>query len=148
VVVHRFDTLQAVPVSTHCLNRSYVDCHQNITAPVLIAHAENDWDIPDTHSDILFQAFLDPILPPVEIPKDPLLMNHESWKDFTEQHARRMEALDNVLRTTSIPKFGRMDEFDDGERKIVLVKTLAGGHDYLPSQEGLVDIIGKNFGFI
>ena len=115
---------------------------------MLIAHAEDDWDIPDTHSDILFQAFLDPILPPVETPKNLLLIDPESWHEFTYQHARRMEALDRIVRTTTIPKFGRVEEFDDGNRKVVLVKTLAGGHDYLGAQEGLVDIIGKTFGFM
>ena len=114
---------------------------------MLIAHAENDWDIPHTHSDILFQAFLDPILPPVEAPKNPFV-NPESWHEFTEQHMRRMAVMDKVVRTTTIPKFGRVDEFDDGKRKVVLVKTLAGGHDYLGAQEGLVDIIGKKFGLI
>lgn len=122
--------------------------HQKITAPMLIAHAENDWDIPDSHSDILFQAFLDPFLPPVETVKRPLLLSPESWQDFSEVHARRQEALHKVVRTTLIRKFGHMDEFDDGKRKAVLVKTLAGGHDYLGVQEGLVDIIGKVFGLI
>jgi len=31
------------------------------------------------------------------------------------------------------------------KRDVVLVKTLAGGHDYLGIQEGLVDIIGQTF---
>jgi abhydrolase domain-containing protein 12 len=132
VVVHRFDTLQAVP---------------NITVPVLIAHAENDWDISDAHADILFQAFLDPILTTVESPQNSLPVSPESWHELTEQHARRKEVLDKVVRTTRIPKFGRVEEFDDGKRKVVLVKTLAGGHDHLGKQEGLVDIIGKTFGF-
>jgi len=148
MVVHRFDTLQAVPVGTLLCLDLVSHCYQNITAPVLIAHAEDDWDIPDTHSDILFQAFLDPILPQVETPKNPLLMNPESWHEFTDQHTRRMEALDKIVRTTTIPKFGRVEEFDDGKRKVVLVKTLAGGHDNIGAQEGLVDIIGKTFRFI
>jgi hypothetical protein len=30
--------------------------------------------------------------------------------------------------SSSIPKLGRVDEFDNGKRKLVLVKTLAGGN--------------------
>ncbi len=42
-----------------------------------------------------------------------------------------------------------MDEFtEDNGRRVTLVKTLAGGHDYLGVQEGLVDIIGKAFSVI
>ena len=123
------------------------DVLQNITAPVLIAHAEDDGDIPHTNSDILFQAFLDLILPPVEAPKNRLMNPESQWNGFTEQHVRGMAAVDKVVRTTMIPKFGRVDEVDDGKRKVVLVKILAGGH-YLGGQEGLVDIIGKNFGLI
>jgi abhydrolase domain-containing protein 12 len=149
VVVHRFDTLQAVPVSISFIwmGQNGSECHQNITVPVLIAHAENDWDISDAHADILFQAFLDPILTTVESPQNSLPVSPESWHELTEQHARRKEVLDKVVRTTRIPKFGRVEEFDDGKRKVVLVKTLAGGHDHLGKQEGLVDIIGKTFGF-
>ena len=62
--------------------------------------------------------------------------------------------MKKVLKTTEIDKFGRVDEFmgpenGDGEsRKLVLVKTLHGGHDYLGIQEGLVDIIGRVFGLV
>lgn len=113
---------------------------------MLIAHAEDDWDIPDSHSDILFQAFLDPYLPPVVEVENPLSMNSESLNEISEQKSRRA-ALDVLVRTTTIPKFGRLEEFIDKKRKIVLVKTIAGGHDYLGIQEGLVDIIRKTFGF-
>lgn len=115
---------------------------------MLIAHAENDWDIPDTHSDILFQAFLNTVLPPIKVPPNPLLSSPRSWHAFTEQHARRREALDRVVQTTNIPNFGHMESFNDGKRNVVLVKTFTGGHDSLGIQEGLVDIIGKNFGLV
>jgi abhydrolase domain-containing protein 12 len=44
-----------------------------------------------------------------------------------------------------LANFGRIDEFSEDGRKVVLVKTLAGGHDYLGLQEGLQDIIGRTF---
>ncbi|KIM43230.1 hypothetical protein M413DRAFT_444038 [Hebeloma cylindrosporum] len=129
-VVHRFDTLKAVP---------------NITASVLIAHAENDWDIPDTHSDILFQAFLEPHLPSVDHPDNPLTTTQEEWDVVVKQQALRNAKRGEILKSLYLQNFGRIDEFTQLGRKVVLVKTLAGGHDYLGVQEGLLDIIGKNF---
>jgi abhydrolase domain-containing protein 12 len=113
---------------------------------VLIAHAEDDWDIPDSHSDILFHAFLDPYLPPVDATENSLL-NPGSLNKLSEQQKSRKATLDGLIRTTEITKFGRIVEFVAKEQKVVLVKTLVGGHTYLGIQEGLVDIIGKNFGF-
>ena len=34
-------------------------------------------------------------------------------------------ALDRVVETRTIPNFGRIESFDDGKRKVLLVKTLA-----------------------
>ncbi|KAF8967091.1 Alpha/Beta hydrolase protein [Flammula alnicola] len=130
-VVHRFDTLQVVP---------------NITASVLIAHAKNDWDIPDSHSDILFHAFLEPHLPPITLPATPFSASQEEWELLSRQQTARISKREEILKSTTLHNFGQMDEFSDGNRKVVLVKTLAGGHDYLGIQEGLVDIIGKTFG--
>jgi len=113
---------------------------------VLIAHAEDDWDIPDLHSDILFHAFLDPYLPPVDATENSF-MNSGSLNKLSEQQRLRKATFDGLVRTTNIIKFGRIVEFIAKEQKVVLVKTLVGGHTYLGIQEGLVDIIGKNFGF-
>ncbi|KAF4617306.1 hypothetical protein D9613_006004 [Agrocybe pediades] len=131
-VVHRFDTLKAVP---------------NITAPVLIAHAVNDWDIPHTHSDVLFNAFLEPHLPPVDLPDNAFTITSEQWAVISEQQKVRQVKRDSLLKKTKIDNFGEIDELYDSaeDRRIVLVKTLAGAHDYLGVQEGLVDIIGKTF---
>jgi len=38
---------------------------QKLNVPLLIVHAENDWDIPHSHSQTLFDAFLDQHLPPL-----------------------------------------------------------------------------------
>ncbi|KDR82621.1 hypothetical protein GALMADRAFT_112458 [Galerina marginata CBS 339.88] len=132
-VVHRFDTLKAVP---------------NITSPVLIGHAENDWDIPHTHSDVLFQAFLDPHLPPVDTPENPFTLTQEDWDVVIKQQLARKTKREEIIKCKKIDNFGKVEEFLDGDRKVVLVKTLVGGHDYLGVQEGLVDIIGKTFGII
>ncbi|KAF8158229.1 Alpha/Beta hydrolase protein [Crassisporium funariophilum] len=130
-VVHRFDTLRVVP---------------NITASVLIAHAENDWDIPHSHSDVLFQAFIEKHLPPVDMPANAFAMTAQEWDVVSGQTKARVEKRDSMVKSRQLAHFGRIDEFWEEERHIVLVKTLAGGHDYLGVQEGLVDIIGTTFG--
>jgi abhydrolase domain-containing protein 12 len=121
---------------------------QNIKAPVLIAHAENDWDIPYTHSEVLFNAFLDRYLPSLPLPENPLTATKELWSEFNaKQQARRAKRRELVIRT-DFPKFGTMDEFVADGRKVVFVKALAGGHDYLGVQEGVQDIIGRTFSLL
>lgn len=113
---------------------------------MLIAHAENDYDIPHTHSDALFHAFLEDHLPPLTLPDNPFSATPEDWKVVADQQVLRNAKRKTIVESRSINNFGTVDEFtEDNGRKVTLVKTLAGGHDYLGVQEGLVDIIGKAF---
>ncbi|PPR00456.1 hypothetical protein CVT24_004517 [Panaeolus cyanescens] len=131
-VIHRFDTLQAVP---------------NITSSVLIVHSEDDWDIPDSHSDVLFQAFLDPHLPAMA-KFDSLVPNTEDWEKFTAERDEREKKRKELVKTKTIPNFGRVDSFAADGRTVTLLKSLYGGHDYIAVQEGVVDIIGRTFGLL
>ena len=112
---------------------------------MLIAHAENDWEIPDSHSDVLFQAFLERQLPLLDIPSNALVMSKEDWQVVEAQQKARHNKRNEILKSKTLANFGRIDEFSEDGRKVVLVKTLAGGHDYLGIQEGLQDIIGRIF---
>lgn len=126
--------------------RSCTKISQNITATsVLIAHAENDWDIPDSHSDVLFQAFLERHLPPLDIPSNVLMMSTKDWEIVQSQQKARQTKRNEILKSTTLANFGRVDEFSENGRTVVLVKTLAGAHDYIGLQEGLQDIIGRIF---
>ncbi|RXW22879.1 hypothetical protein EST38_g2991 [Candolleomyces aberdarensis] len=133
VLVHKFDSLKAVP---------------NITASVLIAHAEDDWEIPSSHSDVLFQAYLEPYLPELVLPGlGPKVLSTDEWQKMLGQQQARKEKRGELVEHTPISKFGSIDEFEADRRQVVLVKTHAGSHDYLPLQEGLQDIIRKKFLF-
>ncbi|KIK54601.1 hypothetical protein GYMLUDRAFT_99927 [Collybiopsis luxurians FD-317 M1] len=160
-LIHKFDTLSVIP---------------QIKGKVLIAHAENDWDIPYTHSEILFNAFLDPLLPSVDIPSDLVSTTKEDWSAFTAQIAARKAQRENIVTTTRMANFGVMEEFVDRggettvggerirggeywaagqpgggsprEREVIFVKMLEGNHDYVGVQEGLQDIIGQKFGLL
>ncbi|KAG6908332.1 hypothetical protein DXG01_005243 [Tephrocybe rancida] len=128
-LIHRFDSLKAVP---------------RIKGPVLIAHAEDDWDIPYTHSVVLFEAFLKPSLPPLDLPEG-LSVTQESWEKFWAQRDIWTTKRAEIVTTTELPNFGTIEEFTADDRKVLFVKTLAGGHDYLGIQEGVQDFIRTTF---
>ncbi|EKM79328.1 hypothetical protein AGABI1DRAFT_74272 [Agaricus bisporus var. burnettii JB137-S8] len=134
VLVHKFDTLKIVP---------------DIDLPVLIAHAENDWDIPDSHSDVLFNAFLDRVLPKVEVPGNALTATKEEYKAMSSSIKKRQAAKEKLVHQVDIPGFGHTESFWDEKRQrnVTLVKTLWGAHDYCGAQEGVQDAIGRLFGF-
>jgi abhydrolase domain-containing protein 12 len=52
-----------------------------------------------------------------------------------------------ILNHRDLLNFGTVDESEQDGRKVVLVKALAGGHDYVGAQEGVQDIIGTTFYF-
>ncbi|KAF8221426.1 alpha/beta-hydrolase [Tricholoma matsutake] len=126
-LVHKYDTLRLVP---------------EIKTSILIAHAENDWDIPHSHSSTLFDAFLDPLL--LESPTAAGLMNISDLDAISVQlalqNARRAELVSRV----SIHNFGTLDEFAADGRKVALLKTISGKHD-IPKDEGVQDTIGRMF---
>jgi len=120
----RFDTLEVTA---------------RIAAPkVLLAHAVDDWSIPHSHSDILFDTFLG---------------LHDAYRrtPWRERSSSEAEALDDqrrkFVKSTVIPRFGRVDEAIIEGREVTLVKTLNGGHNSVVFQEGLQDIIRRKFGF-
>ncbi|KAJ6620741.1 Alpha/Beta hydrolase protein [Mycena sp. CBHHK59/15] len=132
-IIHKFDTQTLVP---------------RIKGPVLIAHAENDWDIPYSHSEALFTTFLEPLLPAApSLPTNAISLSQAEWSAFTQQLAVRKEKRDGIVTTVALHHFGTVQEFTESGRKVVFVLTLAGGHDYLGVQEGLQDVIGRTFGF-
>ncbi|KAJ7163250.1 Alpha/Beta hydrolase protein [Mycena filopes] len=131
MLIHRFDTEALVP---------------RMKGPILIAHAENDWEIPYTHSEALFDTFLGPHLPPLpSLPSNTL--NKDDWAVFTEQFSIRKETRDGLVTTVELHNFGTLQEFTETGRKVVYLKSLAGGHDHLGVQEGVQDVIGRTFGF-
>ncbi|KAG7443181.1 alpha/beta-hydrolase [Guyanagaster necrorhizus] len=132
-LIHKFDTFSIVP---------------RIKGEVTIAHAENDWDIPYTHSETLFNAFLEPHLPTVKLPTNPSALSKEDWATFTSQVSARKERREELVTHTKLDNFGTVEEFTDGNRDVMLVKLLAGRHDFVGVQEGLQDIIGTKYGFI
>ncbi|KAJ7593520.1 Alpha/Beta hydrolase protein [Mycena floridula] len=132
-LTHKFDTLSVI---------------SDIKGPVLIAHAKDDWDIPHGHSDVLFNKFIDHLLPEVNFPPPGTVPDAQEWAFINQQLASRLEERSRLVVTTNMGKFGAMQAIKESGRDVVLVKTKYGGHDYLGIQEGLQDIIGRSFGLI
>ncbi|KAJ3766303.1 Alpha/Beta hydrolase protein [Lentinula raphanica] len=121
-LIHKFDTLSVVP---------------QIKGKVLIAHAENDWDIPYTHSQVLFNAFLEPLLPNVDIPSDPVSTTKEDWSAFTAQITARKNRREAIVRTTHLPNFGLIEEFvDRGGESLVNGEPVRGAEYWGPGRPG------------
>ncbi|KAJ7489039.1 Alpha/Beta hydrolase protein [Mycena latifolia] len=133
MLAHRFDTLSLVP---------------EITQSVLIVHAEDDWEVSPTHADVLFAAFLDPLLPALPaLPAAPAQPSAEDWAAFAAQQAIRSEARKEVVTTTHIPAFGTLEEAEAlGGRRVALLKTYKGEHD-VGRLEGVQDVLGRMFRF-
>ncbi|KAF8742273.1 hypothetical protein AX14_005448 [Amanita brunnescens Koide BX004] len=128
-LIHKFDTLKII---------------SDIKSPILIAQAEDDWVIPHTHSDVLFEASLAPLLPSIAMPRQPLTLTTEQWSDLARQQEHRSQKRKAIVETSVVPKFGTVSRIRSG-RSVKLVKTLVGGHDSVIEQEGLQDIIAKDF---
>ncbi|KAF8875788.1 Alpha/Beta hydrolase protein [Infundibulicybe gibba] len=124
-LIHNFDTLSLVP---------------DIKSSVLIVHAEDDWDIPHAHASLLFDAFLEPHLTlsePMTIPPSPA----DAVRTGIRAEQRR-----RLVSSTTIPNFGRLDEFSSTGRKVAMLKTTKGGHD-IGRLEGVQDTIRRMFDF-
>jgi len=137
-LVHRFDTLTLVP---------------DIKSSVLIAHADNDWDIPSSHSTILFEAFLSPYLPSYPAtPENPLSL--ADWDNYTLYENVRASKRSDIVSTMLIEGYGVYEEtnseflrLEEGlERKVALLRIENGEHD-IGRVEGVQDTIGRMFGF-
>lgn len=109
-------------------------------------HAENDWDIPYTHSEELFSTLLSPLLPPLPPPPSvPSTWTADDWTVYKSKTSERVAAIEKLVTHTEVPKFGTLDVFrrPGTGNKVTLLKTLVGEHDRIGSLEGVQDIIAQ-----
>ncbi|KAG2144191.1 Alpha/Beta hydrolase protein [Suillus bovinus] len=129
-LVHKFDTLSVI---------------SKLKVPILILHAEDDWDISHTHSDALFDALLEPYLPPISPPESQELWSTQQWSEYHSQLVTRRETRESLLTRTVIPNFGIMDQFDGFGERITLLKTSTGSHNMVGTLEGVQEVIRNTF---
>ncbi|KAF9220494.1 alpha/beta-hydrolase [Gyrodon lividus] len=131
-LLNKFDTLSVIT---------------QVKVPVLIVHAEDDWDISHTHSDVIFDALIEPYLPSVDaLPIEPISWTKEQWSTYQTQVAKKREVRESLLTRTHMPNFGVMDKFVASGETIVLLKTLIGSHE-VGTLEGTQDVIRNMFSF-
>ncbi|KIY53537.1 alpha/beta-hydrolase [Fistulina hepatica ATCC 64428] len=145
ILRHQFDTISLVP---------------KFTTDIIIASSDTDIEIPASHAEALFDAFIAPHLPPEQTPPagctqhttpcSPLRCRLD-WKRFIDEVAMRKQMRADLVHTTEILRFGTMSVFIDdavANRKVLYVRTHVGGHNEVGLQEGLQDIIGSTMGFL
>ncbi|KAG6835715.1 hypothetical protein H0H93_015401 [Arthromyces matolae] len=120
VVAHNFDTLSQAA---------------DITAPIFIAHALDDADIPYEHAAVLFNALVEPYLPPsieLESPTrlptshslnnslTPIISNtrHLDWDTITTAQASKAAHREKIITKKDIPHFGVIQEFKASRDKL------------------------------
>ncbi|GJE91932.1 alpha/beta-hydrolase [Phanerochaete sordida] len=127
-MVHtEFDTLAAI---------------QEFNAPTLVAHAQNDREIPHAHSQTLIDALVEPLLPALE---PGMTLTTEEALALQKQQEARSAKRGEIVKTTHVPKFGMVEEFKGLRASFVYVETFWGEHRDVGNQEGVVDEMAKLF---
>ncbi|KAG8780973.1 hypothetical protein FRC12_022371 [Ceratobasidium sp. 428] len=126
---HRFDTLSKI---------------NNISCPITIIHATDDWDIPVSHAKALFDSLLEPLLPSYPFDPSEMLLgkisHSEVLKSIEARNARRGE----VIATLDTEGLGTVRRFERGGDKgsVVMLETTWGEHNGITDIEGAIDVIG------
>lgn len=106
--------------------------------PLLLAHAENDGTIPHSHSQTLFDAFLEEHLP--RLPDNATTTTGASDALFEERQTLRRE----LVATSDIGRVGHVEVFSR-DQNVVFLRTRWGGHDNVGLAEGVQDYIAEMF---
>ena len=133
---------------------------QNLKAPLLIVHAEDDLDIPVWHAQRLFDAFLEKHLPPLpEITPEMMaaIMVSDENPDTGPAPSEVSESVEALLqeraaqrrelvRVSEMERVGRMEVFakDRKDGEVVFLHTRWGAHD-VGLLEGVQDLMAEMF---
>ncbi|EKM49720.1 uncharacterized protein PHACADRAFT_106712 [Phanerochaete carnosa HHB-10118-sp] len=134
IIRHEFDTLAAI---------------QDFHVPTFVAHSQNDMEVPHTHAKTLIDTLLEPLLPEatVQLPSAPgKTLTTEEFLAFRKQQKERSLKRGEIVRTTDVPNFGMIEEFQGLHSPIVYVETFWGSHAEIGAQEGVQDQMAKLFG--
>ncbi len=118
--------------------------------PLLIVHAEDDWDIPHSHSQTLFDAFLDQHLPPLPHLAATMAGASDEVMEKIDRLSKERRALRRDLVVASeIPRLGWVEVFSkkdkSSDRKVAFLRTRWGGHSTVGLVEGVQDYMAEMF---
>lgn len=98
---------------------------------------------------MLFNTILEPLLPPLSAsPIAGSSWSQAEWDTFYMGQMARTKARKSLVKHVELRHFGTIDEFTkEGEGKVVLLKTIEGGHNKIGTLEGVQEVIRHTFNF-
>ncbi|KAF8513767.1 Alpha/Beta hydrolase protein [Gautieria morchelliformis] len=124
----------------------------NVKTNIVLIHADDDFDIPSSHSADLFNTLLEPWLPPPvltrEVLRQPVSISPEQWNEFRTGEALRRRVRNDIIQIDQVEQFGRISRFkrNDSETQVVYVESRWGGHNHVGRLEGVIDVVGDVLG--
>ena len=121
---------------------------QELKVPLLIVHAENDWDIPHSHSQTLFDAFLEQHLPPLpDITAAMAGASDEVAEHIVKLSEQRKALRGELVLASDVPRLGRVEVFskDRTHGRVAFLLTRWGGHSRVGLVEGVQDYMAEMF---
>ena len=117
--------------------------------PLLIVHAEDDWDIPYKHSQAIFDAFLEPHLPALSEITVPMAGSPEEVAQCIATLDQERAALwSERVAVHDMARLGHAEVFareDRAQGDVVFLRTRWGGHDRVGLVEGVQDYMAEMF---
>ncbi|CAE6435498.1 unnamed protein product [Rhizoctonia solani] len=130
---HRFDTLSVI---------------NDITCPITIIHATDDWDIPVAHAKALFDSLLESLLPPHPFSPEDALLGKVSHEELSRAMNDRNTRRGQVVATMQVKGLGSISTFSRGGDygDVTFLQTTWGEHNGITAIEGVIDVVGWSVG--
>jgi len=134
ILEHKFNTLSIVP---------------NITSPIMFVHSNDDFDISVAHSQTLYEALLEPHLPPIPYDEQDIRSRRVPFAEMMgaikQVNAERCGIREQVETVLDLGNVGKVMSFtrppSQGGRSATFLKTNFGGHNMVICQETVMDIV-------
>ncbi|KAG9121653.1 hypothetical protein FRC07_002312 [Ceratobasidium sp. 392] len=130
---HQFNTLSII---------------NDISCPITIIHAADDWDIPVSHAITLFDSLLEPLLPAYPFDQNEMFLGKVPHSEILKAVEARNVRREEVIATLETEGLGTVRRFERGEDKgsVVMLETTWGEHNGITDIEGVIDVVGWSVG--
>lgn len=136
ILQHKYNTLSILP---------------SVSCPVLLIHAEDDFDIQIFHSQHLFDAMLEPLLESYPFTKQELsqitMKTKEQQELFNEVSVKRRTQAASFVSKEGLTGLGNLFTFrrGDGKGAVHFLRSQYGGHNQIINFEGVMDVARNVF---
>ncbi|KAG8728329.1 hypothetical protein FRC11_011324 [Ceratobasidium sp. 423] len=120
----------------------------DITCPITIIHATDDWDIPVAHAKALFDSLLESLLPPHPFNPEDMLLGKVPHEELLHVIDSRNMRRKEVVATMEVKGLGSISTFSRGDNHgdVTFLQTTWGEHNWIHTIEGVIDVIGWSVG--